>query len=110
MASNSARTAARAALFAAPQLESNVLTTLDTKVAYRLLPLDSVAPNPDQPRRTVDETSEAFEDLVGTIRTRGLLQPIVVDRQQMADGRHLLVAGARRVRTVPRPRNERPSR
>ena len=110
MTSRTERSAATAAIFAAPQLESNVLTTLDSKVAYRLLPLDSVAPNPDQPRRAVDETSQAFEDLVGTIRTRGLLQPIVVDRQQMADGRHLLVAGERRLRAFRRLRNEDPRR
>ena len=106
MATNTERTAATAALFAPPQLESNVLASLDSKVAYRLLPLDSIALNPDQPRRTIDETSQAFEDLVGTIRRRGLLQPVVVDRHQMADGRHLLVAGERRLRAFRRLRNE----
>jgi ParB family transcriptional regulator, chromosome partitioning protein len=110
LATNTERTSATAALFAPPQLESNVLANLDAKVAYRLLPLDSIAPNPEQPRRAIDETSQAFEDLVGTIRSRGLLQPVVVDRHQMPDGRYLLVAGERRLRAFCRLRDEDPRR
>ena len=109
MATNTERTSATAALFAPPQLESNLLGSLDAKVAYRLLPLDSIAPNPEQPRRAIDETSPPFEDLVGTIRSRGLLQPVVVGRQ-MPDGRYRLVAGERRLRAFRRLRDEDPRR
>jgi ParB family transcriptional regulator, chromosome partitioning protein len=58
------------------------------------LPLDAIRPNPDQPRRFFDETSLA--ELAESIRARGLLQPVIVKREE--DGRFLLLAGERRYR------------
>jgi ParB family chromosome partitioning protein len=62
-----------------------------------LLEIDpgSVDANPEQPRREFDE--DALSALGESIRTHGLLHPIVVER---AAGRYQLVAGERRLRAV----------
>jgi ParB family transcriptional regulator, chromosome partitioning protein len=60
-----------------------------------LVPLSAVAPNPDQPRKHFSE--EALADLAASIKSRGLLQPVVVRR--MEDGYQLL-AGERRFRAA----------
>ena len=44
-----------------------------------LVPLREVRPNPDQPRKHFDE--EKLAELAASIRTHGLLQPIVVRRR-----------------------------
>lgn len=40
------------------------------------LPLDAIAPNPYQPRRTFDE--ESLQELTESIRAHGMLQPVLV--------------------------------
>ena len=54
-----------------------------------------VDPNPEQPRREFDVA--ALQALGDSIRTHGLLHPIVVERD---GGRYRLVAGERRLRAV----------
>jgi ParB family chromosome partitioning protein len=56
------------------------------------IPLESVAPNPQQPRAQFDR--EGIEELASSIRRHGVLQPIVVSRK--GNG-YELVAGHRRV-------------
>ncbi len=56
------------------------------------IPLDKIAPNPRQPRSSFPR--EGLAELAASIRTHGLLQPIVVARS--GDG-YELVAGHRRV-------------
>jgi ParB family chromosome partitioning protein len=58
------------------------------------LPIDSITPNPRQPRQVFDE--EAMAELVHSIKEVGLLQPIVVRR--LGEGRYELVMGERRWR------------
>lgn len=58
------------------------------------LPVDSITPNPRQPRTNFD--TEALHELVESIREVGLLQPIVV--RPLADQRYELVMGERRWR------------
>jgi ParB family chromosome partitioning protein len=57
-----------------------------------------VDPNPEQPRRSFDE--EGITALAESIRTHGLLHPIVVERQ--GSDRYRLVAGERRLRAALR--------
>jgi len=57
------------------------------------LPLESIRPNPDQPRRSIDPAALAV--LADSIRQHGLVQPVVVRRD--ADG-YVLIAGERRWR------------
>lgn len=54
-----------------------------------------IDPNPRQPRTHFDD--EALESLAASIREVGVLQPIVVGPADV-DGRHVLVAGERRLR------------
>jgi ParB family transcriptional regulator, chromosome partitioning protein len=64
----------------------------------RQIPLADIAPNRFQPRRTFTETELA--ELEASIRTSGLLQPIVV--RSRGGGKWELVAGERRLRAVTR--------
>ena len=57
------------------------------------IPIDSVQPNPRQPRSVFDE--EALAELTFSIKEIGLLQPIVV---RSIDGGYELIAGERRLR------------
>jgi ParB family chromosome partitioning protein len=60
------------------------------------LPLDSISPNPRQPRTAFDE--EAMNELVESVREVGLLQPIVV--RPLGGARFELVMGERRWRAA----------
>ena len=62
----------------------------------REIPLDLVKPNPRQPRREFGE--EALLALAESIRSRGILQPVVV--RPVAGGTFELVAGERRLRAA----------
>ena len=58
------------------------------------LPLDSIEPNPRQPREVFDE--QALAELVASIRAVGVLQPVVV--RETEPGRYQLIMGERRWR------------
>ncbi|MEU0599670.1 ParB/RepB/Spo0J family partition protein [Streptomyces sp. NPDC006393] len=58
------------------------------------IPLDSIAPNPRQPREVFDE--DALAELVTSIKEVGLLQPVVV--RQLGPERYELIMGERRWR------------
>jgi ParB family transcriptional regulator, chromosome partitioning protein len=62
----------------------------------REIPLELIQPNARQPRRTFDQARLA--ELAESIRTRGVLQPIVVT--PLAGGSFELVAGERRLRAA----------
>ncbi len=63
-------------------------------VGYQELPIQSIKANPQQPRSVFDE--DALQELVFSISTIGLLQPIVV--RPLSNGNFELVAGERRLR------------
>lgn len=66
---------------------------LSSRVRY--MPINTVRPNPQQPRRSFDET--ALRELADSIRAYGILQPLTVrDR----GGFYELVAGERRLRAA----------
>jgi ParB family chromosome partitioning protein len=60
----------------------------------RVVGLDRIDPNPDQPRLTFDE--ESLQELAASITEHGILQPILV--RPGSDGRYQLIAGERRWR------------
>lgn len=60
----------------------------------RMVPLSSIKPNPHQPRREFSE--EALNDLCASIKTRGVLQPVLI--RPLGSNRFELVAGERRLR------------
>ncbi|MFM1653489.1 nucleoid occlusion protein [Brevibacillus sp. B_LB10_24] len=59
----------------------------------RQIPVDEIVPNPYQPRTVFDD--DKIDELCQTIRTHGLIQPIVV---RIRDERFELIAGERRLR------------
>ena len=58
-----------------------------------LLPVDSIRPNPDQPRRTFRR--EELQELTLSIAQVGLIQPLTV---RQASGGYELISGERRLR------------
>ena len=62
---------------------------------FRLIGIDEILPNPDQPRSRFDD--EVLEELSASIREVGVLQPIVVTE---GDEIYVLVAGERRWRAA----------
>ena len=61
---------------------------------FEELPLDSIEPNPRQPREVFDP--DALAELVSSIREVGILQPVVV--REVDPGRYQLIMGERRWR------------
>ena len=68
-----------------------------TGTGFRQVPVDSIAPNPDQPRTHFED--EALEELAASMREVGVLQPVVVTE---SDGGYVLIAGERRWRAAKR--------
>ena len=62
----------------------------------RELPVELVAPNPEQPRKHFDQ--EALQALADSLSERGVLQPVLV--RPVAGGTYELVAGERRWRAA----------
>jgi ParB family transcriptional regulator, chromosome partitioning protein len=62
----------------------------------RMLPVELIVPNPRQPRRSFDEAT--LEALAGSLRERGVLQPVLV--RPVVGGTYELVAGERRWRAA----------
>lgn len=64
-------------------------------VASDMVPIEKVFPNPDQPRNQF--TAQELDELTESIRTRGILQPLIV--REKNDG-YEIVAGERRWRAA----------
>jgi len=62
----------------------------------RMMPIEWLTPNPDQPRRVF--TKEALAELADSIRQHGIIQPILVRPVPEAGNRYQIVAGERRWR------------
>ena len=52
------------------------------------LDINKIYPNPNQPRKHFDE--EALQELASSIKTHGVIQPLVVNRE--ADGKYMIIA------------------
>jgi ParB family chromosome partitioning protein len=62
--------------------------------AERLIPIEQISPNPDQPRKRFDASD--LDDLAASIKEKGVIQPLIV--RARADGSYEIVAGERRWR------------
>ncbi|WP_109807956.1 ParB/RepB/Spo0J family partition protein [Sphingosinithalassobacter portus] len=71
----------------------------DLSAGIRTLPVTALAPHPEQPRRHFDD--DALDELAGSIKARGLIQPIVVRPHGKG---YQIVAGERRWRAAQRAR------
>jgi ParB family chromosome partitioning protein len=61
------------------------------------LPIDEIEPNPRQPRTQFD--ARELEELAESIRSHGVLQPLIVTRGR-SDSQYVLVAGERRLQAA----------
>ena len=67
-----------------------------SKVEFINVKIGEIAPNPDQPRKFFSE--QAHEELTGSIKENGLLQPVVVRPVEGGKVPYMLIAGERRWR------------
>jgi len=74
----------------AEQIEREIISERERIVH---LDIDTVSPNPDQPRTIFNE--EAINGLAESIKSSGLIQPIIVRK---VSGSYHVVAGERRLR------------
>ncbi len=63
-----------------------------------LLPIDSIRPGKYQPRKEMDPV--ALEELANSIRTQGIIQPLIVRPVNQQDPYYELIAGERRWRAA----------
>jgi ParB family chromosome partitioning protein len=68
----------------------------DDQEELRQIPVELISPNPSQPRSQFDD--QALVALAESIRTRGVLQPVLV--RPLPGGRYELIAGERRWRAA----------
>ena len=66
----------------------------EAESGLKMLPLQRVEPNPNQPRQDFDP--EALESLAESIRVHGVVQPLTV--RETSDGYYQIIAGERRWR------------
>jgi ParB family transcriptional regulator, chromosome partitioning protein len=87
------------ALLGEAAAEQPIARDATRSAGVQMLPVSSIAPNPDQPRRHFDEA--ALDELATSLSERGLIQPIVV---RPHGGHYQIVAGERRWRAAQRAR------
>lgn len=71
---------------------------VDTAQSFRKVPIEFLRANPNNPRKTFND--DELEDLSNSIRSKGLLQPIVVRPVEGANNAFEIVAGERRWRAA----------
>ncbi|WP_299964720.1 ParB/RepB/Spo0J family partition protein [uncultured Roseobacter sp.] len=76
--------------------ETERSTSAGQATADRLIPIEKIAPNPDQPRKRFAEAD--LKDLAASIREKGVLQPLIV--RVVGPERYEIVAGERRWRAA----------
>jgi len=67
------------------------------RTGVQTLPIEQLEPNPEQPRKHFDQIK--LDELASSIKTQGLLQPIVVSPQHKpgsTERKYLIIAGERR--------------
>ena len=80
-----------------PPLTSTAVAVDDQVAGGNEIPVGDIEANPYQPRTTFDD--DAIHELAASIKSTGVLQPVLVRRQPGASG-YQLVAGERRLRAA----------
>ncbi|WP_299672439.1 ParB/RepB/Spo0J family partition protein [uncultured Roseobacter sp.] len=76
--------------------ETETVVSAGPSAAERMVPIEQIAPNPDQPRKRFVEGD--LDDLTASIREKGVIQPLIV--RSVADNQYEIVAGERRWRAA----------
>lgn len=85
------------ALFGAFDDESySNITKQKTQSGVLEIEIDKIKANPNQPRKNFDQ--EALEELAASIKIHGIVQPIILNKQD--DDTYLIIAGERRYRAA----------
>ena len=77
------------------EISEEEIKELENSGNLRSLKITEVEPNRDQPRKTFNQ--ESLEELAESIKVYGIIQPIVVSKN---DGYYCIVAGERRWRAA----------
>lgn len=76
---------------------SHPVKHLSAHQGFLYIPIDMLRPNPDQPRKYFDDGS--LEDLAASVKEKGVLQPVLVRKDESGAG-FVLIAGERRWRAA----------
>ena len=76
--------------------ETEAVASAGPSSAERHVPIEQIAPNPDQPRKRFAD--EDLTDLTNSIREKGVIQPLIV--RPVGDDQYEIVAGERRWRAA----------
>jgi ParB family chromosome partitioning protein len=76
-------------------VESNLSSDKTLQKSFQNVPIDSIKPNPYQPRTIWDQ--QQLEELAESIKTNGLIQPVIV---RPAAGKYEMITGERRLRAA----------
>ena len=74
--------------------------TAGVETGHQTVSIDAIRPSPYNPRQTFPETE--LEELAGSIREKGLVQPIILRPVEGAEAAYEIVAGERRWRAAQR--------
>ena len=77
-------------------LGENAAPESSSGAGIRSLPIDQLEPGPFQPRASMEP--DALRELAESIRTRGVLQPLLARPHPKTQGRYQIIAGERRWR------------
>lgn len=78
--------------------ETEAVVSAGPAAAERQIPIEQIAPNPDQPRKRFDDVD--LDDLTASIKEKGIIQPLIV--RETAPEKFEIVAGERRWRAAQR--------
>ena len=81
-----------------PQDVPEPAATSPAPVGDRLIPIDRIRANPNQPRRSFDERE--LQELAASVRERGVIQPLLLRPHPEQEGDYQIVAGERRWRAA----------
>lgn len=68
----------------------------EREMSFFSCPVDAIYPNPFQPRKEFN--AEGLDELADSIREKGLIQPLIVLKENDGRGGYFLIAGERRLR------------
>jgi len=74
--------------------ENEAVVARGPSAAERMIPIEQISPNPEQPRKRFAQ--DDLDDLAASITEKGVIQPLIV--RARADGTYEIVAGERRWR------------
>lgn len=74
------------------------VSTPSVTQGQRYIPIEQISANPEQPRRQFD--SEQLQQLSASLKSRGVLQPLIVRPHPTDEGRYQIIAGERRWRAA----------